>query len=331
VAPASRSATATVSAPAPASSSPAVGEPEGEFPWGALAGDTEDPSARVDTDRQPDAVQARPAVAHGEQRARTREKSTNLLIVGLMAAAAVLVVLVGGTIWAGWFIYTTFFVTPAAQGPPKLIVSAQDAGKSGVYKTITAALRVAPRESIIELADEVIEENVLWEYSPRNNTEVTIQAAPGTTVTWKAARKDPREPILRLTSGQNFKIKGEGIIFDGDLGPKGKVKDLVLIMGSSEGLTIEDAQFKNYGRSGIAVVSAAGTLESPIRLTGITALSPPAEKDGVLMWIDARPDMRLKQVDFIEITDWRAPGLTKEQVYRAENGAVGGGYSNLPR
>jgi len=40
--------------------------------------------------------------------------------------------------------------------------------------------------------------------------------------------------------------------------------------------------------------------------------------------------MRIKQVDYIEITDEHAPGLLPAQILRAENGALGNRYKRLP-
>ena len=147
---------------------------------------------------------------------------------------------------------------------------------------------------------------------------------------WRSARKDPSEPIIKLSNASFFKLKGERITFDGDLGEKGKVKDMILIVSSSEGLTIEGAHFKNFGRSAVAVVNAAGNVEFPIRLNNLTALTPPADKEGSAFYIDAKSDMRIKQVDYIEITNVQGPGLTPIQLFRAENGALGGKYAKLP-
>src|SRR5262249_8945174 len=150
--------------------------------------------------------------------------------------------------------------------------------------------------------------------------EVTIQAAPGKSVVWRSARKDPNEPILKLSNAAFFKLKGDGITFDGDLGEKGKVKDLILVLFGSEGVSVEGAQFKNYGRSAVAVTNGVGTVNDPIRLQALTALSPPADKDGSMFYLDAKSDIpRFKQVDYIEITDVHAPGLTPAQILRAEN------------
>ena len=115
-----------------------------------------------------------------------------------------------------------------------------------------------------------------------------------------------------------------------DLGDKGKVRDLILILSSSDGLAVEGAQFKNYGRSAVAVINAAGNVEFPILLNNLTALTPPADKEGSVFFIDAKPDMRIKQVDYIEINDVHAPGLLPAQIFRAENGALGGKYAKLP-
>jgi eukaryotic-like serine/threonine-protein kinase len=317
----------TIEAPRPISQEAA----DEEFGWQALAGDTAD-AARADTTPQQQGKPAAKPLLAGEQKAVDREKGVNRLVIALMIAAGLVVVVVGGLIWGGYLIYSNY-IAPAVgpQTRPKLIVSSQDAGKPGVYKSIAVALRVAKKDDVIEIADESIEENISWEASPSRSTEVTIQAAPGKSVVWRSAdRKDPRKPLLKLSNASFFKLKGDGITFDGDLGDKGKVRDLILILSSAEGLAIDGAQFKNFGRSGVAVINAAGNVEFPIRLRNLTALTPPADKDGGVFFLDAKPDMRIKQVDYIEITDVHAPGLLPAQVLRAENGALGGRYAKLP-
>jgi hypothetical protein len=243
-------------------------------------------------------------------------------------AAGVVVVVVGGVIWGGYLISTYIVPVVGPQARAKLIVTAQD--KPGVFRSISIALRVAKKGDVIEIADENIAENIVWEGSPSRSTEVTIQAAPGKTVIWRSAHKDPDTPLIKLANASFFKLNGEGIILDGDLGDKGKVKDLILVQSSSDGLTIEGAQLKNFGRSAVAVMNAAGNVDNPIRLHNLSALTPPADKDGSVFFINANPDMRIKQVDYIEITDVHAPDLLPVQILRAENGALGSRYHKLP-
>ncbi len=235
-----------------------------------------------------------------------------------MLLAGFLVVVVGGGIWLYFFL--TSVADPAAKTAPPLIVSARDAGKQGVYKSIKAALRVAKQGNVIQIADDTIADNIDWEWKGRS-TEVTIQAAPGTEVVWRSASKDPAVPLIRLTNAEFFKLKGPGLILDGSLGDKGKIKDLVLMMGSSHGVTIEEVRFRDFGRSAVCVHSAEGNAENPIQLKGLTALTPPATKEGALIFIDAQPDMRIKQVDYLEIT--AIQGLPPEQLVRAESSILG--------
>ena len=337
-------ARATAPAPSPSRSTPEVvatskssaptstAEADQDFAWQKISGDTEEQaSARGDTAPNPGTSLLKP-VNEGEKRAIARLKGVNLLVIGLMVGAALLVVLVSAAIWAGFLIYTHYISPPSADGPvrTKLIVTKEAGSKSGTYRSILAALRVAPKNAIIEIADDTIEENLVWEFNPRFNTEVTLQAAEGTQVVWRSAHKDqPADPLLKLNGASFFKLKGKGITLDGDLGAKGKIKDLVLIMSSSQGLLIEDVQLKNYGRSGICVMNAEGSLEHPLRLHAVTALTAPADKDGSVFYLDASPNMRIKQVDYIEITEPVTTG-TAAKVWRAENGVLGPNYKKLP-
>jgi hypothetical protein len=327
---------AAVTAPAPsrpAAASVAEPEVEEEFAWPGLANDTQEAAARGDTTpQQQDKPAARPPLAAGEQKAVAREKGVNRLVIGLMVGAAVLVVVVGGLVAAGYFVYTTFIVPEvAANVRPILVVSSRaPKGKAGVYSSVQAALRMAQKDDVIEIADETITENISLEFNPARSTEVTIQAAPGVNVVWRSARKDPSDPIIRLSGASFFKLKGERITFDGDLGDKEQVKDLILVMSDSPGLTLENAEFKNYGRSAILVINARGNLEKPMRFERLAALTPSADKEGSMFLIDAKENMRIGQVDYFEILDVRAAGLTVPQQYRAQLGAVGPNYHKLP-
>ena len=318
-----------MNAPSPAV---ATAEAEEDFPWQRIDDTTEQVAAQGDTAPSP-----RPplAPAHsGEQRAVARQKATNMLVVGLMVGAGVLVVVVGGLIWGGYLIYTNFIAPQVPGGParPKLIVTKDAAGKQGVYRTIQAALRVASKDDVIEIADETIEENVVCEYSPRYTTEVTLQAAEGKQVVWRSARKDlPTEPLLKLNGAAFFKLNGNGITLDGDLGEKGKIKDLVLVTSVCPGLTIDGVELKNYSRSGICVMNAEGSLEFPMSLKAISALTGPVDKEGSVFYIDAKPEMRIKQVDYIEIIEPQTSGIAADKVLRVENGVLGTNYVKLPK
>src|SRR5207249_3908143 len=150
----SRPAPQVVTAPA----STATTEPDEDFAWQKISDDTEEhAAARGDTAPNPGSLLA--PVHAGEKRAVSRQRGVNLLVIGLMVAAGVLVVLVGGVIWGGYLIYTHFVAPPTADGPvrTKLIVTKDAGTKPGVYRTIQAALRVAPKDAIIEIADETIE------------------------------------------------------------------------------------------------------------------------------------------------------------------------------
>jgi serine/threonine protein kinase len=314
----------TQSAPAPAAAvaPTAEAEPEEDFAWQRLAGETR---KAVGTDTRSQGRNATQPPVPGARKAATREKGMALAIVGLMVAGAAVVVLAGAAAW----LYYLFTLPPGGpQARPKLTVSAKDAGRPGVYRSVQAALRVAQANDVIELADDSLEENLLVEFKNGQTSEVTVQAVPGRQVVWRSAKKDPKDSLIRLSGASFFRLKGEGITFDGDLGAKGKVNDLIVVTSSADGVTLEGAQFKNFGRSAVCVINAAGNAENPIRLLGLSALTPPAEKEGSVVFLDARPDaMKFKQVDYIEISDIQAPGMEPKQVIHAENGALGGKYA----
>jgi eukaryotic-like serine/threonine-protein kinase len=335
--------TAVVAPPPPAAlprAQPGVAvDADEEFAWQGLASETEDLTAAAN-DTGPAQSKARPAAAVGERRAVAREKNIVLLVVALMVVAGLL-----GAVVAGAFVLYSFLTTPPdaqANVPAKLLVSQKDGGKQpGVYKTITAALRVAPKDAVIEITDDIIEENVLFEYHPSRSTEVTLQAAPGKEVVWRSKSKNPDDKLLQLTGAAFFKLKGPGLILDGELGDKvnakdkekgkNKVGDLIYIMGSSHGLTIEDVQARNFDRSAVCVISAAGDDKSPIQIKGVTALTGPADKEGSVIFIDVKANMRIKQVDGIVVEGVQGPaGLPASQLIHCGNGALGDRLVQIP-
>ena len=294
---------------------------EEEFAWQGLANETADLTAAAN-DTAPTQGKGR-AAPSGEGKALARDRGIVLLIIALMGFAGCLGSLVAG----GFYAYYLWTKPPDDRGRAAQVftVSQHEGGKRpGVYRTITEALRVAPQGAVIEIADDVIEENVRWGEQAGRSTEVTIQPTAGKTVTWRPKTGDP---LLRLTNAMFFKLKGPGLILDGDLGAKAKgkknVKDLVYVVGSAQGLTVEDVQVKNYDRSAVCIFSAAGDMDNPIRIKGVTALSPPSDKDGAVVYIDAKPEMRIKQVECIVVDPVQGADVPPAQLVRAGNGALG--------
>src|SRR5262249_30964019 len=131
--------------------------------------------------------------------------------------------------------------------------------------------------------------------------EVTLQAAPGKEVRWKPAKKDESKPILFLSKAQGFKLKGQGIILDGDLGGGKRVKDLIFIAFYSPGLTIDDVQLKNFAETGVHVMNAAGDAARPIRLHHVCGTTEKATA-GVLLDVSANITSPPYN-DFLDIDD----------------------------
>jgi hypothetical protein len=204
----------------------------------------------------------------------------------------VLTVVIGGGIW---LLFPNR--TPPGQGaPPKLEVSKE---RKGAVPTIQQALRKAETGSVIELWDDTIEENVVIVQSSTQRTNITIQAAPGKEVTWRSASNDPKQPILTLNKCADLKLAGERITFDGTLRDKKIASDLIRIMDVSPGLVLEDASFKNFGRSGIYIVNAAGTANKPIQIRKLS--SETTDKMRPAIWFDANANMLPKLNDYIHI------------------------------
>jgi serine/threonine protein kinase len=329
-APATPPAPAPVAVTAEAPQAPVAAidaHPEEEFTWQVLANETAEMGASNDTSPTKDKPGRSPAT--GERKAISREKGIVLLVVLLMALAGCLGALVGGA----FYVYSLLTAPPVAQNKtaPTLLVSRHEFGKRpDACRTLREALLKASKGSVIEIADPVIEENVVLKPGTEQTSEITIQPAPGKVVVWRSKTGDP---LLRLTNAASFKLRGPGLILDGELGAKAKarVKDLVYIVGSAPGLTVEDVQLKNFDRSGVFVMSAAGEPESPIRIRNVTALTGPADKNGGVLMIDARPEMKITKVECIVIEGLQAPGVPAGQVVRSGDGALGDRHVQIQR
>jgi serine/threonine protein kinase len=331
-APAAPQAPAQVAVTAEAPQAPVAAidaHPEEEFTWQVLANETAEMGASNDTSPTKDKSGRLPAT--GERKAMSRDKGIVLLVVLLMGFAGCIGALVGGA----FYVYSLLTAPPVVhhKTAPTLVVSQQEGGKRpDAYRTLREALRKASKGSVIEIADPVIEENVVVPSLDNPTTEVTIQPAPGKTVVWRPSKnKKPSDPLLRLTNAASFKLRGPGLILDGEFAKsKAKVKDLIFIVGSAPGLTLEDVQVKNFDRSCVFVMSAAGEPDSPIAIRNVTALTGPADKDGGVIMIDARSEMKITKVECIVIEGLQAPGVPAGQVVRCGERALGDRRIQIP-
>ena len=290
-------------APLPVATAPAPAvqpAPEPEVaPWEQFAMDTDNPTAKDDT---------APSTRSSAKGKKAKDPDTrNKMVFGaLILAFVVLPLCLTGVITAVvWWVYSP--PTPIKTGPLKLEVS-RDPQRKKTHANIQSALRAAEMGAVIELWDETYDENVVLEGGPSQRTNITLQAAPGKEIVWRSKRTDPKTPILRLCKAEDFTLKGKGITFDGALEDKKlRVDHLVEITGMSPGLIVEEVNFKNYARSGIYVINAAGAGNSPVKLRRL--IFEPAEKASAAIQFQAYPQMVPPLNENIEIDDWVFRGV----------------------
>jgi eukaryotic-like serine/threonine-protein kinase len=289
-------------APQPVAVAPAPqAEEPGDAPWEQFATDTDHATARGDTtpsDKR----------RSGKSKTSLQADTRNPLIVGILVFAFILLpmCLVGVIGAVVWWVYTPP-APPTKAGPPKLEVS-RDPQRKKTHTTIQAALRDAEIGSVIELWDETYDENVVLEASAMQRTSITLQAAPGKEIVWRSARNDPDVPILKVRKGVDFKLKGNGITFDGLLADKKRnVNNLITIGGDSPGLTIADATFKNYAHSALFVINSAGSESNPIKLHRLVI--DPGEKGSAAIEFRANPKVLPPLNENIDIDDCDFRGI----------------------
>jgi eukaryotic-like serine/threonine-protein kinase len=296
---------------------PSTVEPGGE-PWEQFATDTDHATAKGDTTPS---AKRRTARSTPVLQADTRNPLVvSMLVLAFVVLPVCLVGIIGGAVW--------WFYEPAAtlnkSGPPKLEVS-RDPQLKKKFTTIQAALRGAEIGSVIELWDETYDENVVVEAGANLRTSITLQAASGKEIVWRSARNDPADPILKIRKGADFKLKGKGIIFDGQLADKRRsVNHLVTITGDCTGLNFQDAAFKNYARSAVFVINGAGSESNPIKLHRLVI--DPGEKGSAAIEFDAIPKMLPPLNDHIVIEDCDFRGVANPIQFKAtmDNPILGG-------
>src|SRR5262249_30188445 len=123
---------------------------------------------------------------------------TIILVMGFV----VLPICLAGSIFSVlWYLGVWSFIPNAEkqrENQPLRLEVSKDPSRTKAYRSITSALRNAEIDTVIELWDDVIEENVIIDGGNISRTKITLQAAPGKEVVWKTSRNDANIPILRL-------------------------------------------------------------------------------------------------------------------------------------
>jgi serine/threonine protein kinase len=205
------------------------------------------------------------------------------LVMAFVVIPIILVTIIFGAIW----FFSPPTPPPVKTGPPKLEVS-KDPNRKDAYASIQAALRKAEIGSTIELWDDTYEENIVIDPNV-GRTSITLQAAPGKEIVWRAIRNDPTQPIITLRKAAEFKFKGKGITLDGSLNKDRQINDLVMVQLDCSGLLMEDLAFKNFSRSAIFVINVTGNESNPVKLQGL--ITETSDKNRAAIFFDANQNV----------------------------------------
>ncbi|MBM3995042.1 MAG: hypothetical protein FJ303_12940 [Planctomycetes bacterium] len=288
---------------------------------------TESPDVEPDLNFEVDDAGPKSGRSASKTKREPIASTSNPIILATLIAAFViipilLVIVIGGLIY-----FLSRSPSETKSGPPKLTVRKDGDGKN-TYSTIKAALARAEPGSIIELADEIIEENVTLE-----RKGITIQAAPDKKIVWRSARHDPTATILIIRNAADFHLKGVGITFDGTLeGKKGHANDLIRITEECPGVIVEDVHCKNFARTALFIVNAAGSSKAPIKIQRFSTET--TDKSRPAIFFDANPNFLPMPVNdhiVIENADFRGHDADKAiQFKKLEKASVFGGSVTWP-
>jgi serine/threonine protein kinase len=255
-APAAATARHPVAAPPPVPRRAPAPEEEESPSWEKVAGDTQDPAARVDTapsSRRKSTLGSRaPLSGRGT---RTPDAEHSWLLVGGISVAVVAAALL--LLWWALRGSGPDSSGPRSEGRPPLVVSR--AGGANTFPTLTQALAQAGAGDTILVEDNLTEVEVVI---PRG--DLTIQAAPGKSVVWSCPRNaDSGVKLIVISGVENVRLKG--FTLDGG----GALNFLVGLYGGCPGLTLEDLKFRGYRQEGIDVRGCWGQSSRKITFTDL--------------------------------------------------------------
>jgi hypothetical protein len=96
--------------------------------------------------------------------------------------------------------------------------------------------------------------------------------------------KEPLKQMLLLSGGAEIVVK----TFDFEGG--GKVEDLIVLTGLCPGSRLENLTLHGFNRSAIKIYNCAGSLENPLKLTGLRIFTR-HDTDAALLF-DLRPNIQ---------------------------------------
>jgi serine/threonine protein kinase len=255
-----------------------VGKAEEDSPpWEYLTSDTEDPSAKADT----------------QPRAPKRPKSFRLPIVKkrrstlwtqprfwwLAGATALILITLATFIWLSQ--------SGSAPSPVNEVESVtRYVSRAGGANTFTfkslheAVLRSMPGDRVV-VRDELIEEEQLDLSEAKK--QVTIEAEPGKTVVWRCPEQaaDSKQ-LLFFRDAERVCVRG--FILDGG----NRLDQIALLTGDCPGLKLENLQFRGFKRSAILVANCAGRTDMRVVVSDSTVNATEESQAAVTFMVHPR-------------------------------------------
>jgi serine/threonine protein kinase len=296
--------------PTPATTDNGAQGTEESVAWERLAPDTEEPSAKADTDpkatrKMPTTSGLRPTLAEYQAQQRMR-----LLLVGGGVAALILVSLIVILV----IIFSGSKPTTEETGgpPPPLSVLYVSRTKEGAIRSLHEALRRAKQGNRIVVLDGPIDGNAADQFNSRIvPKDITLEAEPGATVVWRLRRGAAQAPtLLALMQLDGFCLRG--FTFDGE----SRVQDLIQISGSCPGLKLENLKFQGFERRAISIGNVAGTADRPVLLSNLDFRS--AKDVETAIYFDAGKNIiGIKANRHIIVSDVKFEGNFKNKTLKA--------------
>jgi serine/threonine protein kinase len=272
--------------------SPAEAEPA---PWEGVLPETGNLNFEDDTTPGPRGAQTSPRRA-GWAGAAALSDSRRLRWVLLGVGAVFLVILIVSVV-------VLVVKKPPPEGPPaerKPLLVSRKGNHPGAYPTVQQALLGAREGDVIELLDAEHEETLKVAPNTLRAGQVTVQAHPGLTVTWKCAKGQEKDPILLFSSvPQSFHFNGQGITLDG----RDRMARLVVLTGHCDGLTLEGVRMQGFTETAIRVVNCGGSQNRPVRIIDVKTAPPGKEKPKAAIFFDIRKGLLPTINEFIVIGD----------------------------
>jgi serine/threonine protein kinase len=250
-------------------------EEEDASPWTPPAAETENLTAKADTDihSRKDTAARRLRKARALERAREKRRRMLWWCGGI--TGSVLLVCTGVLVWA-LAAHRKTETNPLPVSRPPLFVS--HTGKQG-FRTISEAIRTAQDEDHIVALDDVEEQLELTD----SKKELVIEPAPGKTVVWRFPRNFASGvQLLALNNVGHLRIRG--FTFEGS----NRVDRIMTITGHSPGLTLEDVHLRGFRYSAIVMSNAAGTANEPITFDRVQARTSEKKQAAVMLLADTR-------------------------------------------